>query len=85
MAVSIFDSLYEFQNYLRLKEEPPEKFILLVKRITSIKTDAITLKRMIKNNNENILNMFGDDYEKRLAPDYFEKRRKELLGLKYKI
>lgn len=80
IAVNIFDSLLELQNYFSLKGDTAEELVKLVKRITSIKTDAITLKSMIKNKNENISNIFGNDYEKRLAPDYFEKRRKQLIG-----
>lgn len=75
VSTTIFDSLYELQNYLAHNKDSAKQFISMVKNITSSETLIRTREKMKRNINKEFF--IDEDGEIGLSPEYLEKYQKK--------
>lgn len=77
ISTTIFESLYELQNYLSHNNVSAKQFTSMVNRIVSTKTWARTKEKNMMINNKDDSFYIDEDGEIGLSPEYLDKAQKK--------
>ena len=77
ISTTIFESLYELQNYLSHNTDSAKQFISMVNQIVSIKTRVRNKEKYKMNNNKDNSFFIDEDGEMGLSPQYLDEAQKK--------